>query len=140
MDGVDAHAERSSGEHPRRSLQHPAVGVALAARNAVAAEMAMAARQRHDPSDACWDVASDMATGADAGARELAHSVNPSTAVAGPSSSVRRRLVVAPWGSAPSVRPRARRRRELLEMCFWFVVGGLGGLATLAVVRFFESL
>jgi hypothetical protein len=140
MDGVDAHAERTFGERPRGSLQHPAVGAALAARNAVAAEMAIAARQTHDPADACWDVASDMVTGADAGARELALSVNPSAAAAGAPSGARRRRAGTPWGPSSSGRPRARRRRELLEMGFWFVVGGLGGLATLAAVRFFESL
>ncbi len=36
-------------------------------------------------------------------------------------------------------KPTARRRRELLELVFWFVVGGLGGLAVLAAVRMAES-
>jgi hypothetical protein len=107
-------------------MQHPAVGAALAARNAVAAEMAMAARSGHHPSHSCWNAASDMVTSADAGARQLAVAMHQTE--------------TSPAGARqPVPRPRQRRRRETLEMCFWFVVGGLGGLAALAAVRVVES-
>ncbi len=126
MVGVDARSNHGVTDRSTTRMQHPAVGAALAARNAVAAEMAMAARSGHHPSHSCWDAASDVVTGADAGARQLAvamHSTQNSPSMSG----------------ALPPRSRQRRRRELLEMCFWFVVGGLGGLAALAAVRVVES-
>ncbi|MFO0783858.1 MAG: hypothetical protein U0636_09270 [Phycisphaerales bacterium] len=88
----------------------------MAARNAVAAEMAVAGRSRMDPSDECWAAAAQALEDRQAAPSERA----PSTLQV----SVRK-------DSAP----RKSRGRELAEMACWFAVGGVGGLVVLAVVR-----
>ena len=51
----------------QRPLRHPAVGAGLSARNAVAAEMAVAGRADHHPDDDCWThAASDERVRSDA--------------------------------------------------------------------------
>jgi hypothetical protein len=37
-------------------------------------------------------------------------------------------------------KPAARRRREWVEMAFWFAVGGAGGLAALVLIRGAEAV
>lgn len=107
------------------------MGAALAARNAVAAEMAVAGRGSHHPSDPAWALASD-ALPADLGPPHSPQRAIQALAVAtGAPVEVPATPVVR--------RPTARRRREVLELGFWFVVGGLGGLAALAAVRLLES-
>jgi len=108
------------------------VGAALAARNAVAAEMAVAGRGTHHPDDPAWALAGD-ALASDALCTHAAKAAVQALAVA------RDARVPAPPTRGVRV-PSARRRRELLELAFWFVVGGLGGLAALAAVRLLESL
>lgn len=113
------------------SLRHPAVGAALAARNAVAAEMAVAGRGSHHPNDPAWSLASDALQ------PELAQPHAPQQALQALAVSTGAPVEVP---ATPVLRrPTARRRREALELAFWFVVGGLGGLAALAAVRLLES-
>lgn len=123
MDGVGARSE------------------ALAARNAVAAEMAMAARSGHAPADPCWMQGSGVVSDtAGAGARALAVPIQDALAGQGRhglSVLVRNRHV--PGVPETGWRARPRRRRELLELVFWFMVGGAGGLATLALVRLVDT-
>lgn len=152
-------------------LQHPSVHAALSARNAVAAEMAVAGRARHHPEDPIWDRASHDARASDNACWVLASEAyarmqwdlacadlacsEAAEATAGrprlPDPALQRAAALAslavPVGraavSAPPLagarathrRPAARRRREYLEMAFWFVVGGLGGLLALMAIR-----
>lgn len=104
---------RVSSMPPESRLVHPAVGAALAARNAVAAEMAVAGRSRMDPSDPCWAMAAQALEG-----RQTVQPERP-----------------LPVSVQSVVKPAKSRGRELAEMACWFAVGGVGGLVVLAVVR-----
>lgn len=173
------------------ALQHPAVAAERSARNAVAAEMAIAGRARFHPNDvwideahrsrwsdadATWVLASDdwatmredlaCAEGAhtDGAARPDAHAfaedpglpgtIDPSAgahgaalaslaipvgAAEGLARRARRRLRASTTAaSALDHVPAARTRRERLELAFWFIVGGIGGLLLAAAVRVAE--
>lgn len=127
---------------PERSFQHPALGAALSARNAVAAEMAVAGRARLHPDESCWSMALEHAV---AGRRALASgdAVGDrlgSIAVGLRANAAREAYAAhsADPASAPAPRPAARRRRERLEMIMWFAVGGGGGLVLAAGLRALE--
>jgi hypothetical protein len=153
------------------ALQHPAVAAERSARNAVAAEMAIAGRARFHPNDvwiddahrsrwsdadATWVLASDdwatmredlacaesaHADGASAGAHgaALASLAIPVGAAEGLARRARRRLRASTTAaSALDHVPAARTRRERLELAFWFIVGGIGGLLLAAAVRVAE--
>lgn len=126
---------RVHSSHSENPLRHPAVGAALAARNAVAAEMAVAGRAGHDPRSAAWWLA----------AEDLAREVNPDAPavprLAGAAALALPLCALEDVVSTPPPRkPAARRRRELLELVAWFGIGGVGGLAALAAVRLLEQL
>ena len=130
----------SEREH---SFQHPALGAAMAARNAVSAEMAVAGRARHDPGDRAWATALgilDDHTDGDVRGAHADRLMRLSTRLGGG----------APESHAPHAartseleavrRPAARRRRERLETTFWFAVGGAGGLLLAFGVRMVEVM
>lgn len=153
-------------QHERdRSFQHPAVSAALSARNAVAAEMAMAARAGNDPADACWSGACAalrhpgdspwlLASDAYARMRDDLSSLDAIDAVpVGDHAPALSALAVPVAGAgqgaaaapdAPAARqvrkPVARRRRERLETATWFAVGGAGGLLLACAVRAIETV
>ncbi|MFM1936715.1 MAG: hypothetical protein RI990_1674 [Planctomycetota bacterium] len=127
---------------PERSFQHPALGAALSARNAVAAEMAVAGRARLHPDEACWALALDHAV---AGRRALAQGDRVGDRLGAIAVGLRAHAAREAYAthsadpaSAPAPRPAARRRRERLEMVVWFAVGGGGGLALAATLRALE--
>lgn len=153
-------------QHQRdRSFQHPAVSAALSARNAVAAEMAMAARAGNGPADECWSGAcaalrhpgdSPWVLVSDAYARmrdDMSSLDAIDAAPAGDHSRALSALAVpvmgagrggASAGDLPGARairkPVARRRRERLETAMWFAVGGAGGLLLACAVRVIETV
>lgn len=129
------------------------VGTALAQRNAVAAEMAVAGRAHHDPADPAWAFAAESlagqidacAWGDEAGSatrsardggrtRAHAHAVGPAAAGVAVLAYPLRPEAPTHGGQRPR-KAAARRRRELLEVIFWFVVGGAGAVGVLAAVR-----
>lgn len=168
----------------QRPLRHPAVGAGLSARNAVAAEMAIAGRADHHPDDDCWmqaagddrvrsDAAWVLATAAFEQMRADLASGDAAEAAAVPADaafgtggadvaggSARRHAraralgaIAVPVGTAERNhharlervharrrKPTARRRREWVEMAFWFTVGGAGGLAALVLIRGAEAV
>jgi hypothetical protein len=161
--------------HEQRSLRHPAVDAGLSARNAVAAEMAVAGRADHHPDEDCWSLAArdervredaawvlagaafeqmraDLAC-ADAAAGEPTDPDDPAFPGTARRQARARALaaLAVPVGTAQrnhDVRldrvrrrkPAARRRREWIEMAFWFAVGGAGGLAALVLIRGTEAV
>lgn len=152
-------------QHDRdRPFQHPAVSAALSARNAVAAEMAMAARAGNAPGDECWSGAcaalrhpgdSPWVLVSDAYARmrdDLSSLDAIDAAPVGDHSVALSALAVPVLGAGrvgaaadgPAVRPVrkpvARRRRERLETATWFAVGGAGGLLLACAVRVIETV
>lgn len=159
----------------QRPLRHPAVGSGLSARNAIAAEMAIAARAGHHPDDDCWshaasdervrsDAAWVLATAAFEQMRADLAVGDAADASAGTDDEGRvpdRRqsrasalaAIAVPVGvaernhqarlervNARRRKPAARRRREWVEMAFWFAVGGAGGLAALVLIRGTEAV
>lgn len=153
-----------------RPFQHPAVRAAMSARNAVAAEMAVAGRAGHHPGDRCWGdaqhallapgeaawvLASDayqqmredlasVAAAADDAIAPLGRHGTALSALATPLDGVapsRARRGADEPVSQPLIRtPAARARRERLETAFWFVVGGAGGLVLACMVRGLEMV
>lgn len=155
----------------QRPLRHPAVGDGLSARNAVAAEMAVAGRADHHPDDDCWmraasdervrsDAAWVLATAAfekmraDLAVGDAADGAEPAGGDGRRHSRARALAAIAvPVGTAERNhqarlervhsrrrKPSARRRREWIEMAFWFAVGGAGGLAALVLIRGAEAV
>ena len=159
----------------QRPLRHPAVGAGPSARNAVAAEMAIAGRADHHPDDDCWSHASsdervrsdaawvlataafeqmraDLAVGDAADGVPAADDAMPGTDRRQSRARALAALAV-PVGTAERNhqarlervnsrrrKPAARRRREWVEMAFWFAVGGAGGLAALILIRGAEAV
>ena len=153
-----------------RPFQHPAVRAAMSARNAVAAEMAVAGRAGHHPGDRCWGdaqhallapgeaawvLASDayqpmredrasVAALADDAMAPLGRHGTALSALATPLEGVvpsgSRRGSAEPVSQPLIRRPTARARRERLETAFWFVVGGAGGLVLACMVRGLEMV
>ena len=138
----------------------------MAARNAVAAEMAMAGRAGHAPSDACWgeartallspdDSAWILASDAYSQMREDLLQDGPAPAEALGLHAAGLAAIAVPVGAGrggsepdhaheaahPPVRkPAARRRREWMATAFWFAVGGFGGLVLAVAVRAIEVM
>lgn len=75
----------------------------------------------------------EMPFGAGLHSRALAALATPLPGVAAPGA-----LRAAAGLAAPIRRPAARARRERVEMAFWFVVGGAGGLVLAVLVRALE--
>lgn len=153
---------------PHTPFQHPAVSAALSMRNAIAAEMAVAGRAGHDPTDSCWLEAEVallhpehstwvLASDAYAQMREDLECVEPTpmerlgkhvTTLAALAVPLPGNLLHAGKSSpefadkthsgAAIPRPAARRRRERLTTIFWFAVGGFGGLLLACAVRVIE--
>ncbi len=153
-----------------RPFQHPAVRAAMSARNAIAAEMAVAGRAGHHPGDRCWGdaqhallapgeaawvLASDayqqmredlasVAEFADGAMGPIGRHGRALSSLATPLEGVvpaRDRAVTTEPVSQPLIRtPAARARRERLETAFWFVVGGAGGLVLACMVRGLEMV
>lgn len=158
-----------SAHDPEPNFQHPAARAALAARNAVAAEMSVAGRAGLMPTERCWadaavallepgDTAWVVASDEFARIREDlvaegAIEVDPDAPLGLHRAAMS--AVAVPVGAAAAgtgarsrgrgaealgPRPVARRRRERLETVFWFAVGGAGGLALAIGVRALEML
>lgn len=147
-------------------FQHPAVTAALSARNAVAAEMAMAARAGNDPFDAAWEGActalaqpgeSAWILASDAYSRMREDLASLDAVDAAPEGDHAAALAsiavpVAGAGRSPGTasdagpaprpvrRPAARRRRERLATAMWFAIGGAGGLLLACAVRMIEMV
>ena len=133
------HAVTSDLEHPFR---HPALGAAMAARNAVSAEMAVAGRARHDPGDRAWATALGILEDHAEGDVRGAHAdrlMRLSTRLGGAGEAHAPRSVEGSRLEGAR-RPAARRRRERLETAFWFAVGGAGGLMLAFGVRMVEVM
>jgi hypothetical protein len=120
---------------PEQPFRHPAAGAALAARNAVAAEMAVAGRAGHHPGDDVWWLAADTLAAEERAGRGAPPVPAAVCALAMPLDGAR----AAPIAALPARKPAARRRRELLELVAWFLAGGAGAIALLAVVRLLEQ-
>lgn len=130
----------SERDHP---FQHPALGAAMSARNAVSAEMAVAGRARHDPGDRAWAAALGILEDHVDGDVRGAHAerlMRLSTRLGGGAPDAHAPHAVRTSELDASRRPAARRRRERLETAFWFAVGGAGGLALAFGVRMVEVL
>ena len=170
MTGTLAHTranirQRVDNYEDDRPFQHPARRAAMAARNAVAAEMAVAGRAGHTHLDPCWgeartallepgDAAWVLASDAYSQMREDLNCLWPTPAEAlGHHGSALSALATpvagatgthSPRASAAAAddarKPAARRRRERLETAFWFAVGGFGGLALACSVRVLEMV
>ena len=129
----------SERDHP---FQHPALGAAMTARNAVSAEMAVAGRARHDPGDRAWATALgilDDHTDGDVRGAHADRLMRLSTRLGGTGGT---HASPALRGSRRDAarRPAARRRRERLETAVWFAVGGAGGLLLALGVRVVEVM